>query len=109
GKLDVSPIRIVHTPAASAVHAPSDRTTSGGIPAPARILGLTNRMYAIVRKVAMAPRSSRPTVLPRFSSSNRERIRAMRRYHARALSEAQLPRARPAALWSFDALVPRSI
>src|SRR4051812_25647459 len=68
GKLATSPISTQHTAAASAVHATAEFC---GTPAEARILGLTNRMYAIVRNVATAPRTSRPTVLPRAAMAKR--------------------------------------
>ncbi len=54
-------------PAASAVAATAD---SNGTPAAARMPGLANRMYAIVRNVARAPPSSRATVVRRASSVN---------------------------------------
>ena len=56
-----------HSPDASAVHATA---ALWSIPAPLRMLGLTNRMYAIVRNVAIAPRSSRPTREPRADNVN---------------------------------------
>ena len=59
GKLAASPISSVQTAAAAAVAAAA---ASNGTPAAPRIEGFANRMYAIVRKVAMAPRSSRATV-----------------------------------------------
>ncbi len=40
-------------------------TGSRGMPAAARIAGFAKRMYAMVRKVAIAPRTSRAGVVPR--------------------------------------------
>ena len=93
GKFDAKPLRMQQIPAASAVQGPRERAISGGIPALARMLGLTKRMYAIVRNVATAPRNSRPTVLPRFSNSKWERIRSMNRYDARRIAAVQPRRA----------------
>src|SRR6185295_6743161 len=78
GKFAKIPMRMQQMPDASAVHATSDSFTSGVMPvAPARICGLTNRMYAIVRNVAPAPRSSRAGVVPRRRSSKYSKIHAM--------------------------------
>ena len=54
-----------HTPAAAAVQATALFLSS---PAAERISGLTNRMYAIVRNVATAPRTSRATVTRRSAA-----------------------------------------
>src|SRR5207302_2148488 len=40
-----------------------------GIPADERMAGLAKRMYAMVRKAAAPPRTSRATVVPRLSRS----------------------------------------
>src|SRR5439155_11363213 len=66
GKLAKTPMRMQQMPAASAVEARKVPESCGVAPvAFVRMSGLTKRMYAIVRNVAKAPRSSRPTVLPR--------------------------------------------
>ena len=55
GKLATRPISTQQIAAAAAVQATAE---SRGTPAADRICGLTNRMYAIVRNVANAPRTS---------------------------------------------------
>src|SRR6476620_8295583 len=67
GALAPRPINRQHSPAAAAVAAAAP---SNGTPAAARIVGFANRMYAIVRKVASAPRISRPMVVWRLARSN---------------------------------------
>src|SRR5688572_3123729 len=62
GKFAPSPIRSVQNAAAAAV---AEAAASNGMPADARIDGLANRMYAIVRNVATPPRISRAVVVPR--------------------------------------------
>src|SRR5687768_12642321 len=62
GKFAPTPISSVARAAAAAVAATAG---SNGTPAAARIDGLANRMYAIVRNVAIPPRTSRAGVVPR--------------------------------------------
>ncbi len=62
GKFAPSPMSNVQMAAAAAVAAAA---ASNGTPAAARIAGLANRMYAIVRNVVTPPRTSRAVVVPR--------------------------------------------
>jgi hypothetical protein len=72
-----TPIAIENTAAARAV---ATATASNGSPAADRIAGLTNRMYAIVRKVVSPPSASTRRVVPRSESVNQRSSRsAMRR------------------------------
>src|SRR5439155_21550716 len=65
GKLATTPMRMQQIPAANAVQAMAGWN---GTPAEARMRGLTKRMYAMVRNVAIAPRSSRAMVVWRWRS-----------------------------------------
>ena len=62
GKFAPTPMSSVQIAAAAAVAAAA---ASNGTPAAARIAGLANRMYAIVRNVVAPPRTSRAVVVPR--------------------------------------------
>ncbi len=68
GMLAATPINTEQIAATIAVAA---MALSNGIPAACRMPGFANRMYAIVRNVASAPRSSRVTVVPRASRSKK--------------------------------------
>ena len=70
GKFAASPMSSEETAEASAVAATTARK---GMPAADRIAGLAKRMYAIVKKVAAPPRTSRARVVPRASRSKKAR------------------------------------
>src|SRR4030095_11889932 len=67
GKFATTPMRIEQIAAAAAVAATAG---ANGTPAAERIAGVANRMYAIVRNVAPAPRTSAVTLDPRRAGSN---------------------------------------
>ena len=68
GKFATTPIMIEQIAAAAAVAATAGPT---GTPAAERIVGLANRMYAIVRNVVTPPRISAGAVEPREPRSKR--------------------------------------